>query len=233
MVHYTEEKTKAIKLRKNGLSYSEIIKKVKVSKSTLSYWLSNIKLNKKQQNRINKKKTLGRLKALERIKQKRKKITNFLLKKGKTDIGKISQRDLFILGIALYWAEGAKQKASDISHRVSFSNSDPKMIKTFLIWLINSCKITKEQLSFELYIHKEIDKKTVKLIKNFWLKTLKINGNFLKIRYKKHQINKLKNLKTYYGLIRIDVQKSTNFNRLIKGWILGIANNLNNNWGVV
>jgi transcriptional regulator with XRE-family HTH domain len=39
------EKTKAIKLRKQGLSYSEIIKKIDVSRSTLSLWLRDISLS--------------------------------------------------------------------------------------------------------------------------------------------------------------------------------------------
>ncbi len=43
-----KEKKKARKLRKKGKSYSEILKKVKVSKSTLSVWLRDIKLTAEQ-----------------------------------------------------------------------------------------------------------------------------------------------------------------------------------------
>ncbi len=43
-----EEKQKAIELRKQGLSYSEIRKKVDVSKSTLSIWCRDINLSNEQ-----------------------------------------------------------------------------------------------------------------------------------------------------------------------------------------
>ena len=47
-----EEKIKAINLRKAGKSYGEIRKKIKVSKSSLSLWLKDIKLSSEQEKRI-------------------------------------------------------------------------------------------------------------------------------------------------------------------------------------
>lgn len=48
-----EEKKKAIILRKKGFSYTEIIKEVAVSKSSLSLWLSKYPLTKFQKERFN------------------------------------------------------------------------------------------------------------------------------------------------------------------------------------
>jgi len=45
-------KNKAIILRKKGLSYGEIKKFVKVSKSTLSFWLKDVKLSEKDKKRL-------------------------------------------------------------------------------------------------------------------------------------------------------------------------------------
>ena len=45
-----KEKIRAIQLRKQGKSYSEILKKISVSRSTISLWLRNIKLTRKQKN---------------------------------------------------------------------------------------------------------------------------------------------------------------------------------------
>jgi len=45
---YKIKRNLAVKLRKEGKSYSQIKKIVKVSKSTLSYWLSKYPLTKKQ-----------------------------------------------------------------------------------------------------------------------------------------------------------------------------------------
>ena len=48
----TNEKIRAIKLRREGLSYREIRKHVPVAKSTLSLWLKNIPLKEKDRKRL-------------------------------------------------------------------------------------------------------------------------------------------------------------------------------------
>ena len=47
-----KERIKAVALRKKGRSYSEIIKKIKVSKGTLSVWLKDVELTYKQKERL-------------------------------------------------------------------------------------------------------------------------------------------------------------------------------------
>ena len=47
-----KEKIEAVRLRRLGRSYAEIRKKVRASKSTLSMWLKDIRLSKKQKNRL-------------------------------------------------------------------------------------------------------------------------------------------------------------------------------------
>ena len=49
-------KERAIELRKQGLSYNEILLQIDVAKSSLSLWLRDIKLTKEQKNRLKKKK---------------------------------------------------------------------------------------------------------------------------------------------------------------------------------
>lgn len=45
-------KSRAIQLRKRGLSYNEIKRNINVSKSTLSYWLKLIPLKPEHQKRL-------------------------------------------------------------------------------------------------------------------------------------------------------------------------------------
>ena len=45
-------KEKAVKFRKQGLSYSEILKQIPVAKSTLSLWLKSVNLSNKQSQRL-------------------------------------------------------------------------------------------------------------------------------------------------------------------------------------
>ncbi len=60
-----KEKNRAIFLRKQGLSYNDILKQLSISKGSLSYWLRNIKLETSQQEDINNKILNNRAKFLE------------------------------------------------------------------------------------------------------------------------------------------------------------------------
>ena len=56
------------------------------------------------------------------------------------EIKKLSKQDLLLLGASLYWAEGYKKaiikNGQERSyHAISFSNSDPAMIKIFIEFL--------------------------------------------------------------------------------------------------
>jgi hypothetical protein len=48
------------------------------------------------------------------------------------EIGDLTDRELFMTGVALYWAEGSKSKPYDRRERVAFVNSDPGVISVFL-----------------------------------------------------------------------------------------------------
>lgn len=213
-------KQKAIRLRKRGLTYSEILKKVPVAKSTLSLWLRSVNLATRQKQRLTNKRRQAQLKGAKARKDQRIAIEKSLLKEGQQEIGSLAQRELFILGSALYWAEGSKQTKNNKSQGVIFSNSDPEMIRVFLAWLRKICNIPEKDIIFELYIH-ESKNKAVAI--NYWATKLKISSKRLtRIYLKRHKPLKRKRNKEYYGLVRIRVRRSTNLNRKILGWTKGI-----------
>ena len=53
------------------------------------------------------------------------------------EIGGLAERELFVLGVGLSWAEGAKDKPASAQRweSVRFVNSDPTMVRVFLGWL--------------------------------------------------------------------------------------------------
>ena len=227
MIKKTDLKKKAILLRIRGFTYNEILNEVKVAKSTLSLWLRSVKLAKKQKQRLTFKRNQARLKAIKAIKDKRERITSKLIDKGIKEVGKINKRELFLLGCALYWAEGSKQKDNNISQVVVFSNSDPGMIKVFIYWLKLICGRSQSDIKFELYIH-ELQRKNSKNLEAFWRKYLNLPKNkLIKIRFKRNIVKKKRSKnERYRGLLRIVVLKSTNLNRRILGWNLGIVKNI-------
>lgn len=224
----TELKEKAILLRKQGKTYSEILKEVVVAKSTLTIWLQSVGLSKKQKQRITKKRIEARLRGAASRKNQRISMTNEMFKKAQSDINGISRKELLIFGTALYWAEGAKAKENNISCGVNFSNSDYRMIKVFLIWLNRICKIDDKEIKFEIYIHENCMDKLSK-VKKFWSEKTGFSvNNFNTVYFKKNKIktNRKNTGDLYNGLLRVKVKSSSRLNRLISGWVNAICNKL-------
>ena len=219
MIKKTQEKQNAILLRKQGYSYNEILKKVPVSKSTLSLWLREIGLAKRHRQGLTLKRKLAQTKAQEACRRNRIEKQKDIISKAKQEIGKISRKELWLIGIALYWAEGGKQKEHNVSQRVTLTNSDPRIVLLFNTWLKDICNCDIDNLIYSIYIHRTADHSRAV---EFWNKLLdiRIERVYFKVSGKK---TIRKNIgESYYGLLRIDVRRSTDFNRKIAGWIQGI-----------
>src|SRR3989344_1141225 len=164
-----ELKEKAIGLRKQGFTYNEILKDVPVVKSTLSLWLRSVGLAKRQKQIITEKRIAARLKGAFARKQQRIFTSQSIYRNAEAEIDQISERELWLLGIALYWAEGSKEKEAHPGTGVAFSNSDGNMVGIFLRWLVEICKVPKENIIFEIYIH-ENSANSLLTVKEYWTK---------------------------------------------------------------
>jgi hypothetical protein len=215
-------KEKAITLRKQGHSYSEILKEVSVAKSTLSLWLRSVNLAKQQKQNITAKRIAGALRGAKVRKDQRIKITKEINDRARRDVKSINENDIWLIGIALYWAEGAKEKENGTRSGIKFSNSDPRMILLFRKWLVNVFSINYSDLVYELYIHETAN---IEKAKTYWSQILSTPTEGIRVYLKKNKIKTIrKNIgNDYKGLIRIKVNKSTNLNRKISGWIDGIC----------
>lgn len=216
---------KARRLRRQGLSINEIARKTEVAKRLVSYWCRDIELNPEQEKKLWEKAGLKKVKNFKKYCQRRKQRTKDkiekLTNKGVKEIGKLNERQFFIAGIALYWAEGFKK-----DHRLGFASSDPDMIKFFLEWL-NKCGIKKEEIRLRLGINISYQDKT-KQIEKYWSEITKIPlKQFNKPFYQRAVWKKTyENKDDYTGVLRIRVNKSTDFLRKIKGWIKGLKLNV-------
>lgn len=98
-------------------------------------------------------------------------------------IGKLTDRELFLVGVGLYWAEGAKDKPYSRREQVLFVNSDPGMISVFLAWL-DLLQVERERLRFRVMIHESAD---VPAAERFWADHVGADGSsFNKSTLKKH-----------------------------------------------
>ena len=211
-------KQNAIKLRKAGYSYNMISKKLNVAKSTLSNWLTNIPFipNKEVLQRVGEAKLKS---ALYKQKIKFENITRMKNEAAK-EIGGISLRDLFMLGIGLYLGEGSK------SHEeVRIVNADPTIIKLSMKWLTKFGGVRKEHLRVAIHGYPDHD---IDELVNFWSKELHMPvKQFIKTQIDT-RLNKstLKRRKLPYGTAHVYVRGGgtllwgvRNLHRKIMGWI--------------
>jgi len=223
MIKKEVEKEKAIKLRKEGKTYSEILSVVRVAKSTLAIWLQSVNLSQKQRQRITQKRLNCSQKGGEVRKRQRIEKQKDIILKSKLDIGDISERELFLMGVVLYWAEGSKEKEYHPGSQLRFANSDPSMIKLFLEWL-KLVGVEKERINFDIYVHTNNKYRISEIIK-YWSKIVSTPENLFKVYFKKNIVNtKRRNVEpdSYFGLVRIYVKESSDLVRKISGWVEGI-----------
>jgi transcriptional regulator with XRE-family HTH domain len=160
-------KSKAIELRKKGMSYSQIKNEFGISKSTLSGWLFDMPLS---EDKIRKLRDFNPMR-IERCRntkmKKRENRLSLVYKKVSEDIGKINKRELFLVGLFLYWGEGSKTS----KYTTAFTNTDPMMVKFFIRWVTECLGVKKTNLDILLHLYKDMN---IKDSTDFWVKELKI-----------------------------------------------------------
>lgn len=225
MVRINEDlKQKAILLRKSGLSYSEILKQIIVAKSTLSLWLRDVGLAKKQKQLITEKRIAGRLRAVESVRKNKIKRVKDIKDAAKKEVASLIKNPLWLVGVILYWGEGAKEhnKACPIK----FTNMNLDTHQLFLKWARKFLLIENGNLFFELFIHERAD---IERAKKYWMKNLSFSKEKLKVYLKTHN-PKTKRTRVgneYFGVLSVVVRKSVSLNRKIAGWVEGIVSYLN------
>lgn len=151
-------KTEAIQLRKDGYSYKYIKDKTGLAMSTLSYHLADIPYEPNEET----KQTIQNAQlASARTKQIQKtKSINVAKERASTTLGKITDRDLFIAGIALYIGEGSKT-----NNLVRLVNADADVITLFIRWLL-LIGVPKSHIVIRIHAYPETD---MALCKNYWM----------------------------------------------------------------
>ena len=146
------DKLRAMELRKKGNSYTYISEILNISKSTLSDWLAEIPYtpNAETVSRI------GRARAASG-EAKSKIRRDSILEAGtasKRELGRMSQRDLFMLGLGLYVGEGSKT-----AEIIGFVNADPSVINLMIRWFTEAIGLPKANLRIRLHLYPDSDER--------------------------------------------------------------------------
>lgn len=216
------QRIKAREMRSKGMSINEIADLLSVSKSSASIWCRDIKLTKKQIKSLAKKQLIGsyigRIKGAETQKRKRIKEIESLRNQGIKDIGKLTEKEFFTAGVALYWGEGLK--TGGITGLV---NSDPKVILFMIAWFKKFCDATNDNFICRVGIN-TLHHNRVKDVEKYWNKLTGIPlSQFTKTGLYKSTSKKIyENHNEHYGTLRIKIRKGARLQRKILGWIEGL-----------
>jgi hypothetical protein len=189
-------KQKAIELRKQGSSLRIIAESLDIAKSTASVWLKDVLLDEQAEEKIKGFKSIGLQKAIDKSRQKRQDRLSSIeegVVKFIDQIPRTKQIDKLACAL-LYWCEGEKSKSS-----VSFVNSDPQMIATYLVLFRSAFQIDEKKLRISLHLHEyHQDLQEIE----FWSKITAIpDSQFYKI-YRKPNTGKNKK-ENYHGCVAI------------------------------
>ncbi len=153
--------------------------------------------------------------------------TKKVKEEAKKELGDLSKRDLWMLGIGLYIGEGSKSIES-----VRIMNSDPEIIKASIKWFKDIFGLKDDNIVISIHLYPDSNKEKCL---NFWSSATKISRS----RFKKTQVDERKNKsvkkqgKLPHGTahIRIISNGQADFgvklHRRIMGWIEGAMEQLN------
>ncbi|MET8221414.1 hypothetical protein [Streptomyces hirsutus] len=211
---------KARELRLQGWTYDQIQVELGCSKSSISLWVRDLPKPERRRSREEASAIARRgWEATLRLREEERQRTR---QQAMSEVGPLTNRELFVLGVGLYWAEGSKSKPYSRRERITFVNSDPDMITVFLAWL-DLLEADPASLRFAVQIHETAD---VAAAEKFWADHVGISTtDLMKTTLKRHnpRTNRKNTTDDYRGCLRVDVRKGADLYRRIEGWWCGIV----------
>ena len=141
-----KEREQARRLRATGLPLADIAARLGVSKSSVSLWVRGVAVDPRPRS------TRGRSRVPNALQRRKQAEIAHLLDEGRDRVGRLSEREFLVAGIALYAGEGSKR-----DREVRFVNSDPRMVAFFCSWLRRFFEIDESRLRVRLYLHEGLD----------------------------------------------------------------------------
>ena len=222
----SKEKLLARKFRQQGKSIKWIGRELLVSPSSVSVWCRDVVLTKQQIETLerNAKDPFYGRRLDNALKQQKMRIekTKRLMSEGIGEVGELVERELLLVGIALYWAEGYKKDS-----QAGLGSSDPKMMQLYVKWLKVCFEYSVDDLLFRVTVNESHEYRIGEII-SFWAKIFELDeSRFQKPFYQKVKWQKIyEHPEEYFGVLRIRVRKSSDFLRKIHGYIEGLKQNV-------
>jgi transposase len=200
---------KAVELRKQGWSVTDLALEFGIAKSTAWRWVAHLPLDRDSE-RARKKAEHSKLMtdaqwAAYRVDRDARQAA--VHGEMATLVGPVSGRDLLLLGAAVYWCEGAKSKPWRRGELIQFINSDPDLFDLFLCFLESQGRL-RSSLTYRVSIHESADAEAAR---DWWAERLELPVHcFRRPTLKRHQPSTFRRNKgeDYHGCLIVKVPGS-------------------------
>ncbi|GAA2219805.1 hypothetical protein [Streptomyces nogalater] len=211
---------RARELRLQGWTYDRIQAELGCSKSSISLWVRDLPKPEPRYTPEEQRALMNE--GLAHLRATRDREREETKQRAAAAVGRLSDRELFLIGVGLYWAEGAKDKPYSRRELVLFVNSDPGMISVFLAWL-DLLGVERDRRRFRVMIHESAD---VAAAERYWADLVGVDaGLFSRTTLKKHNPKTVRKNsgEAYRGCLVISVLQSADLYRRIEGTWYGIV----------
>jgi hypothetical protein len=208
----------AVRLRETGWSVTDIATELGVAKSTAYQWVKHLPLDpdsdRARQKRAHSKRMTDARWAEHRQDRDQRQAAVHAVEADR--VGSLSERDLLLVGAAIYWCEGSKSKPWRRNDRLTFTNSDAGLLALFLCFL-ESCGVDRRTPTYRLSIHESAD---VDAATAWWIQVLGLPAERVRSpTLKRHgaTTNRHNTGAAYRGCLVIDVPGSRELYWRIEG----------------
>ncbi|MFC8274345.1 hypothetical protein ACFUJR_17805 [Streptomyces sp. NPDC057271] len=213
-------RARARELRSQGMTYDQIQLELGCSKSSISLWVRDLPKPEPRYTDAERRELMSA--GLARLRAARNEEREETKRSAREAVGRLSDRELFIAGVTLYWAEGAKDKSYSRRESLQFINSDPHVITLYLRWL-ELLGVTRDRMHFRVSIHENAD---IAEAERFWAALAGVDAaTFQKATLKRHNPKTVRKNTTeaYRGCLVIYVTRSAELYRRTEGAWYGIV----------
>lgn len=198
---YSKNKIEKLKkYRVAGFTVTELVKKFSIPKTSIWHHIKDVELPKDVLKNIKSRQGGSHERMLRNIK---------LAQEKARVLSKSESWHFVVVWAMLYWAEGSKKE-------FCFTNSDGRMIKSFIKILKKVLKVKSKDF---LFILRVVDGMDVNKCLNYWSNILDINEEKIVLRTNDGVLR----MNTEYGICKVFVKKGGNLVKLV--WaILEIEN---------
>jgi transposase-like protein len=209
----------ARRLRMSGASLLDVARALGVAKSTVSSWCRDLQRQPKGDWSL--RTTEMHRGRWERRLAEREDARRAVQQEAAASVGELTDRELLLIGAAMYLCEGSKSKPWRRSERLVFINSDRRLIEIYLRWL-ELLGVSEDRLRFSISIHETAD---VRAAEQYWAAVAGVDvTTFGKPVIKRHRPETVrKNVgDDYRGCLRVGVALSANLYQRMEGIFTGI-----------